>query len=189
MTESVWALLQHRLLLRYEDLKRRLAHQLGSSELAGDALQETWLRLERGGPEAAVRSLDTYLYRIALNIARDHRRAEGRRQASAEIGDVLNVADDRPDAAQTAEARSDLDALKMILAELPARRRAILIAARLDGLPRRDIAAHFGISERFVQRELRDGQDYCVARLRSLTVPRSMPQQRGSSRGRKPICL
>jgi RNA polymerase sigma factor (sigma-70 family) len=166
MTETSLITLRRLLLLRYDDFKARLTRRLGSVELAGDALQDTWLRLEEGEGIAAVRSHDSYLFRIAVNIARDRQRAENRRLTTTEVDTLLNIADDAPSQAQIVEARSDLHALQKVMADLPPRQRAILLAARLDGLSRRDIARRYRISLRLVQRELQEAQDYCAARLR-----------------------
>jgi RNA polymerase sigma factor (sigma-70 family) len=167
MTATSWAALQRRLLQRYDAFKTLLTRRLGSAELAGDALQDTWLRLERGGELNPVRSVDTYLLRIAFNLARDHLRSESRRLTTSEVEALLGVADDAPDPAQAAAARSDLRVLKAVMEELPPRQRAILLAARLDRVPRRDIARRYGISQRLVQRELQEAQDYCAARFRT----------------------
>uniref|UniRef100_Q07N97 RNA polymerase, sigma-24 subunit, ECF subfamily n=1 Tax=Rhodopseudomonas palustris (strain BisA53) TaxID=316055 RepID=Q07N97_RHOP5 len=166
MTDASLLALRQLLLLRYETLKARLTRRLGSAELAGDALQETWLRLQSGDGIASVRSHDAYLFRIAVNVARDSRRAEKRRLTTAEVETLLNVADAEPDPARVAEARSDLAALRMAMAELPPRQRAILLAARLEEMPRREIAKRYRISLRLVQRELQEAQDYCAGRLR-----------------------
>jgi RNA polymerase sigma-70 factor (ECF subfamily) len=166
MTDASLLALRRLLLLRYDDFKSRLTRRFGSSELAGDALQDTWLRLEQGEGIAAVRSHDAYLFRIAVNIARDRQRADNRRLTSSEVDTLLNIADEMPDPARVIEARSDLRALQTVMAELPPRQRAILLAARLDELPRREIAKRYKISLRLVQRELQDAQDYCAARLR-----------------------
>jgi RNA polymerase sigma factor (sigma-70 family) len=195
MTETNWAALQRRLLLRYDALKMVLTRRLGSAQLAGDALQETWLRLERGGELDRVHSIDSYLLRIAFNLARDQLRSESRRLTISEVEILLRVPDDAPDPAQTAVARSDLRTLKAIMAELPPRQRAILLAARLDGVPRREIARRYGISQRLVQRELQEAQDYCAARFRTWKGKRftseppetSSRQDPGAAVPRKPL--
>lgn len=187
MTETPWTVLQRRLLSRYDDLKIRLTRYLGSTELANDALQDTWLRLERGGEISSVQSPDSYLFRVAVNIARDHLRAENRRLTTTEVEVLLNIADEAPDAEQILESRSDLEALKMVMAELPARQRAILVAARLEKMPRSDIARHFGVSVRFVQRELQEAQDYCASRLRTLAITRYRSTPRETSLMKEPI--
>lgn len=169
MTEAGWAALQQRLLMRYTFFKNRLTKYLGSADLAGDALQDTWLRLERGGELSTLRSPDKYLYTMAVNIARNHIHAESRRLSASEIETLLDIEDEAPDPARVAEARSELQALVAIIAELPERQQAILLAARVDGLPRQEIARRFGVSVRFVQRELHEAQVYCVERSRKLT--------------------
>ena len=185
MNDNSLTALRHLLLLRYNDFKARLTRRLGSADLAGDALQDTWLRLEDGGNIAAVQRPDSYLFRIALNAARDRQRAETRRLTTGEIGELLNIGDDQPNPAQVAEARSELLALEAIMLELPPRQRAILLAARLDGLARRDIAKRYRISVRLVQRELQEAQDYCAARLKRWTIQRFTSDARETSSGEK----
>src|SRR5450756_1265915 len=124
MNDVSLAALRRLLLLRYGDFKSRLARHLGSSELADEALQDTWLRLERGEGIVSVRSHDAYLFRIAVNLARDRQRAEDRRLTASEVETLLTVADEMPDSEQIVTARSDLRALEAALAELPARQRA-----------------------------------------------------------------
>ncbi len=165
MTETLTALRQ-RLLLRYDDFKARLTRRLGSADLAGDALQDMWLRLERNDQLTAVRRQDAYLFRVAVNVARDHQRAEKRRLTVSEIETLLEIADETPDPARVVESRSDLRALQAAMEELPPRQRAILLAARIDGQPRRQIAKRYRISLRLVQRELQEAQDYCAGRLK-----------------------
>jgi RNA polymerase sigma-70 factor (ECF subfamily) len=166
VTDASLAALRRLLLQRYGDFKSRLARHLGSSELAGEALQDTWLRLERGEGIAAVHSHDAYLFRIAVNLARDRQRTEDRRLTTNEVETLLAVADEAPDSEAIAAARSDLRMLETVMAELPKRQRAILLAARLDGLPREEIARRYRISRRLVQRELQEAQDYCAARMK-----------------------
>jgi RNA polymerase sigma factor (sigma-70 family) len=168
MTDTGWDALQQRLLLRYGVFKKRLTKYLGSVDLAEDALQDTWLRLERGGELSAVRSVDNYLYSMAVNIARNHIQAESRRLSASEIETLLDVEDETPSAARVVEERSELEALVRIIAQLPERQQAILLAARIDGMNRRDIAKRFGVSVRFVQRELHEAQVYCIENLRKL---------------------
>jgi RNA polymerase sigma-70 factor (ECF subfamily) len=55
--------------------------------------------------------------------------------------------------------------LERALDELTPRRRAILIAARLEEVPHVEIAARFGISTRMVEKELRSALIHCGQRL------------------------
>jgi RNA polymerase sigma-70 factor (ECF subfamily) len=170
MTEAGWVTLKQRLLMRYIVFRKRLTRYLGSADLATEALHDTWLRLERGGELTTVHNPDTYLYSMAINIASNQRRAESRRLTTSEVEALLEIEDDTPDVGHMLEARSDLQALVMVIGELPVRQQAILLAARLEGTPRRAIAQRFGISERFVQRELQEAHDYCAERLEKLTT-------------------
>jgi RNA polymerase sigma factor (sigma-70 family) len=165
MTEATLAMLRRLLVDRYDDFRRRLSRRLASPDLASDALQDAWLRLARAEAVEAVRSPSDYLFGIALNAARDRLRAEARHLSAIEIDTLLNLADDAPGPVRITEARADLRALEAALAELPPRRRDILLAARLDGLPRQEIARRLGISLRLVEKELHLAQAYCLARL------------------------
>jgi RNA polymerase sigma-70 factor (ECF subfamily) len=55
--------------------------------------------------------------------------------------------------------------LKSVIAALPSRQRAILLAVRLEGLSRQEIAERFGISTSMVEKELRQAQEYCAMRF------------------------
>jgi RNA polymerase sigma factor (sigma-70 family) len=186
MTDTGWPALQQRLLMRYKIFKKRLTHYLGSADLASEALQDTWLRLERGGDLASVRNPDTYLFSMAINIAIDHRRAENRRLTTSEVETLLEIADDAPNAMRSVESRSELEAVMTIIGELPVRQQAILLAARLDQIPRREIAQRFGVSERFVQRELQQAHDYCALRLQKLASGRFRTMPRETSTDQEP---
>jgi RNA polymerase sigma-70 factor (ECF subfamily) len=166
MTESALSQLQRLLITRYGELKTRLTRRLGSEDLASEALQDTWLRLQGEQIAMVVHSPEAYLFRTAVNAANDRRRAEARRLTRAEVASLLTVPDDAPEPDRVLTARQELEDFAAILAELPPRQRAILLAARLQGLQRNEIAARYGISKRMVLRELAAAQDYCAARLR-----------------------
>lgn len=187
MTQASWTSLQQRLLSRYDDLKRRLTRHLGSPELAGDALHDTWLRLQRGGELDPVRSPDTYLLRIAINMGRDNLRAENRIVSTTDAQTLLGIADDTPDAERDAEARSELRLLTTVMAELPARQKAILLAARVEGLGRAEIAQRYGVSVRYVHRELQAAHDYCAERLEKIAANEFRSDARETSLSQKPL--
>jgi RNA polymerase sigma factor (sigma-70 family) len=150
----------------YNDLKLRLARRLGSLEFASEVLHETWLRLERyAGEPGLLRNPRAYLFRVALNVAKDRQRAGSRLLTLSEIEALRHADRDEIDPARIAVARADIDALANALEELPERRRAIFIAARLEELPYRDIASAFGISIRMVERELKRALAHCRERL------------------------
>lgn len=171
MTEPTWMILRARLVERYNEFRARLTRRLGSADLAVEALQETWLRLDRAGSSGVIDRPDAYLFRVALNVAADRRASEDRLLALSEVEALRRLDEDRLDPARIAEARSDVAELARALKDLPPRCRAIFIAARLNELPHKDIAARFGISVRMVERELKRALAHCGERLGRTSSP------------------
>jgi RNA polymerase sigma factor (sigma-70 family) len=167
MTETTWATLRQLLVDGYDDFRRRLARRLGSTELATEILHETYLRLGRASTELSViRSPKAYLFRTALNVAADHRRtAEGRRLNKLEIETLRGIADAAFDPTMAMAVRLEVAVLERALDELTPRRRAILIAARLEDVSHAEIAGRFGISTRMVEKELRAALLHCSRQL------------------------
>jgi RNA polymerase sigma-70 factor (ECF subfamily) len=153
------------LLADYKDFFDGLKRRLGSADLADEALQETFLRLEKVPHARPVLSPKSYVYRIAVNIAIDRRRAEARRLSAAEVENLLDYADPAPDPGRVVEARSEIEHLKRAVSELPRRRREILLAARLDEVPNREIAKRYGVTVRTIELELKAAIEYCASRL------------------------
>jgi RNA polymerase sigma factor (sigma-70 family) len=164
MAETTLTELRQLFVARYEELRSKLSQKLGSIELASDALQETWLRLSSGKPSGEVHSPGNYLFRAALNAALDKRRSEKRHLNSVEIDRLIELPDETPDPVRIVEGRAAIRRLEEILAELSPRQREILLAARLDNMPRQEIADRLGISLRLVSKELRLAQEHCLAR-------------------------
>ena len=152
----------------YDDLKARLTQRLGSADLAGDAMQDTWLRLARVDSVGSIQSPDNYLFRVALNVADDRRRREKRHRPAANIEDALEVPDEAASPEEALLARADLKAFQTIIAELPERRRAIFLAARVGNMHRQEIADRLGISRRSVAREIVLAHKHCLARHKEL---------------------
>jgi RNA polymerase sigma factor (sigma-70 family) len=166
MTETAWMTLRRRLVERYDELRMLLTRRLGSEDLARETLHETWLRLDRVDDVAVMRNPDAYLARVALNLATDRQRLETRRARRSDVNAVLeDIVDDVPGQVEKLESRLDLAIFEDAVRELSARRRAILIAARLDEEPHQRIAERFGISKRMVQIELKLALQHCKNRL------------------------
>ena len=165
MADSARATLRELLVERYGQLKTMLARKLGSSDLAGDALQDTWVRLENAENIEPVHNPGAYLYRMAYHAAIDKQRAEDRRLSVGEIETMLDLVSPEPGPAQIAQANSELHALARVLEQMPQRRRDILLAVRLDGLAQREVAERFGISLRLVELELKKAQDFCAEHI------------------------
>lgn len=138
----------------YPDLKRRLAGRLGSADAANEALQDTYVRLQRTEIQGELRNPRSYLISMALNIASNRMRSEARHLSAADIQDLVEIADETPNPLRIAEARSDLAAVERALQGLPQRRRAMFRRFWVDNADYREIALDFNVSERTVRHEL-----------------------------------
>jgi RNA polymerase sigma factor (sigma-70 family) len=165
MSDGGLASLLQTIVERYDEIKAKLARSIGSRELAGEVLHETYLRLLRSDVVGTIEKPDAFIFRTALNIATDKRREESRRASLAEVMAVTGLADQTRDFSKEVEAHLQVEVLKRALAELPPRRRAIFVAARLDGVAHHEIARRLGLSRTMVQKELRRAIRHCLDRL------------------------
>ncbi len=160
----------------YEGLATRLARCLGSSDLAREALHETFLRVDRVSEAVSVRSPADYLFRTAINVAKDRRRSDAHLLSAAEIDAITDFQDDSPDPSAIAGARLELKALDRALTELPARRRDVFIAAHIEQVSHDEIAARFGINVRTVEFDLQHAMEHLSLRLGRTVVRRFGPR-------------
>ncbi|MEI2417875.1 sigma-70 family RNA polymerase sigma factor [Orrella sp. JC864] len=151
---------------RYEDIKLRLTRLLGSDELAGDALQDTWLRLHAREEAGLIKSPTAYLVRIAVNIAVDIQRRQGKSLPLDEVNALMEMADPVPGPARSAETRSELQAAMRVMERMPARRREILLMVRWEGLPQKEVARRLGVTVRTVEHELKRAHTYLDEQMR-----------------------
>ena len=169
------ASLRELFLAKYQDFRKRLRIRLGSEDLANEAMQETWLRVESMPDAAPVEYPAAYLFKIAVNVAEDQRRGSARLLSMEELEELYELADEAAGPVREVEGRQQLAALEAALAELPRRRQAIVIAARVDEVPHREIAERFGISVRTVEKELRAGLEHCCRKLEKSMSNASVP--------------
>lgn len=165
VTETNWEALRERFLVNYDSFRARLRRRLGSDDLARESLHETWLQLARPGGTTPVLQPDSYLFGIALNVAAGLRRVEARHASRLEIETVIDLADEAAGPYEIVEARFYLEKLERAIRELPSRRRVILLAARIQGLPIQKIADELGLSRRTVEIELKRAIEHCADRL------------------------
>jgi RNA polymerase sigma factor (sigma-70 family) len=151
---------------RYDYLIARLERYLRSPDRARDALHDVYIHLEKSKEVAIVRNPVGLILTAAINRARNQIRADSRLATADDVEATFgNLVDDAPDPAKTAEARSDFLAFEKAFAELPPRRRGILLASLKDGLSSRDIAQRVGLSKRRVDAELKLAREHCARAL------------------------
>lgn len=143
------------LVSNYPQLARRLAGRLGSIDRANEALNDTYVRLHRANAEMTEpRDLDSYLYRMAMNSARNRARSDALHLSAIEVEALLDLPDDAPDPLRVAEGRSDLEAVRRAIDGLPERRGAIFRRVWDEGASYAEVADEFGIAERTARHEM-----------------------------------
>ena len=154
--------LRGQLIENYDGLVRKLTRRLGSSDFAYEALHETFVRLDRVTDSVTVRSPADYIFRTAINIAKDRQKAQNHRVSVAEIDALLDISDEGPDPARVAEARSEIEGFKRALAALPARPREVLHSVAVEGVPAQAVAERLQVSLRTVENELKMALQHCA---------------------------
>lgn len=165
MSASNRSILQTVLAADYDGLVRRLTRKFGCSDFASETLHETFARLDGVPDTTVVQSPKDYLFRTAINVGKNRRRAERLRASAAEVDAMLDVADDAPSPVQIIEAQSDMDTLLLTLAELPLRVRKTFEAALFENQPYPQIAEELGVSLRTVERDVQLAIEHCARRL------------------------
>lgn len=150
---------------RYRQLRVRLSHRLGSDSLAEQALHETWLRLGKGGELAPVANAEAYLLRTALNTAATLRASENRHARTVDLSEIVDEADETPDAHRTLDARQKVEMILRALEELPVRQSEVFLACFMHGGTAEEIAGRYGVSVRTIQADLRTAVLHCARRL------------------------
>lgn len=142
-------------------LTRLLRVRLGSDEEAEDVLQELYLHLRRPIDASRIDNLLAYLSRMALNLARDHRRGRDRARRRdvdwAETSQTTLGADaivDLPDAEAVYEARERLARLAAAIAALPPQCRRVFTLHKLHGLSHAEVATRLNISRSAVEKHM-----------------------------------
>lgn len=164
MPNSTRATLRATLVDQYERLRSNLAKVVGSRDLASEALHEMWIKLSEGGDLAPVADPPGYVFRGALNAAKDLETARRRVLGHIEIHALLGLVDEAPGPDRIAEGRSEIAALQKALRDLKPRQREIFVAAIYEEIDHETLAEKYGVSVRMIQMELRSAILHCARR-------------------------
>lgn len=141
-------------------LQRLLVARLGSAQDAEDVQQDLYLRVCRL-KSGEIHDPASYLFRMALNLARDHSRALRRSMARdsvwADAHGALareNAASDEPNAETTLAAKQRLAAIRAALDELSPQCRRVFVTHKFDGLSHQETADRLGISRSTVEKHM-----------------------------------
>lgn len=142
------------------ELRSVLRRVCGRPEEVDDVIQEVYSRVLDCQSLAHVREPKAFLVQTAKNLLTDKLRRESvvRIEAVASLED-LDVAGDSPDPERIAMARAELKWVIGLIANLPARCKAVFRARRIYGMSQKETAETVGISEELVEYETRRGLD------------------------------
>lgn len=152
-------------------LTRMLRARLGSEQDAEDLVQELYLRLQRS-VEPDVRDPAAYLYKMALNLARDHQRERHRSKArdghwveatQTELGGEPVVGETPADIAYGAKQK--LARVMAALEELSPQCRRVFTLHKFDGLAHAEICARLGIGRSTVEKHMTAALKHLTKRL------------------------
>jgi RNA polymerase sigma-70 factor (ECF subfamily) len=120
---------------RWQGRVGRLLARLAGPSAAADLCQEVFLRLYGAGARYREEgAFATWIYRIALNVARD----AGRRRTCAALGEYEPLDDTAPDDALC--RREAVELVTQALAQLPDALREVLVLRHYEGLSFEEIA-------------------------------------------------
>jgi RNA polymerase sigma-70 factor (ECF subfamily) len=142
------------LVRRYQRLVATAALRMGVprqeiEDVANEVFYKVFRSLHRYEPSHA---LSTWLYRITVNAALDHKRSRRHDAKSDELSPTL--ADDRPTQDDTAEERERAALLREALERLPAHYRTPLVLTHVEGLPIEEVARALDLPEGTVKSRL-----------------------------------
>lgn len=153
------------LIAHYDRLKRKLAFRLGSTQMAEDALQDTYLRLSTHQTSAPVRDPQNFVVRTATNLAIDRIRADRHLLSGEDVERLLDEESGSIDPVDAVSARLDLEEVARALRGLPTLRRRLFLASRFDGIPQKELARLHGISLRKVELEIHLAHKFCAEQI------------------------
>ena len=142
---------------------------------AEDGVQEVFLKVQRRistfRGEAA---LSTWLYQVALNTLRDHRRKMARQSRPHSFGSIMERPADpafeadwgAPDESASANERSVL--VRSALDRLPTKFREVLVLRELEGFSYRDIARVTGLAQGTVESRIYRARERLAVELRRM---------------------
>lgn len=136
-------------------VRHALASRLRRPEDIEDLAQEVYLRLLRVPKPDLVRHPQSYLYRVALNVAEEWRhRAQQSLEHGSDALEALEASDGPEDDAMQAERDTSV---RYALDRLPQNARVALVLHTHKGLTYEQIANHMNVSRRAVKRYVANG--------------------------------
>ena len=136
-----------------------------------DVVQESYIRTWKAKLAHPIASTKSFLFEVARNLAIDLIRRKQAAPSESLVGfDESSVMDDGADVVAALNRREKIELLIAALATLPDRTREIVFLRKFQYWPQKEVAAHFGVSERTVETQLAKGMMRCANYLRKRGV-------------------
>jgi len=151
-------------------LLRFISRQNIAPEEAREIVQETYCRLQQVPAVETLESPRGYLFRTAINLARDSKRQRRRafRVADADEVDALAVADvpsEAPTAYQVLKGQQELAIIRQAIAELHPTCRQAFVMHRFGGATYGQIAERLGLSVSMIEKHVSHALAHLKTRL------------------------
>lgn len=149
---------------RYERPLYGFLHRAAGGRDTDDLYQETWIRVVRAAPRFdAQRRFSTWLFQIALNLARDLHRRDVPLPVEADVVEAAHGSGDGSEADPQAAFEASLDA-RRLLAALPEAQREVVLLRVLQDVGEEEAAEILGCPRGTVKSRLH----HAMARLAAM---------------------
>lgn len=144
-------------------LYRLLLQRLRNKEDAQDIAQEAYLRLLRVERKKIIEKPESYLFRIAANLANEFAMQQRAAPTMIDIDEAVDasVVGDGDAFERGLEHRAELRRLEDVLENMPPAYRAVLILSKRDGMSRDEISRELGLSIHTVKKYLARAAAWC----------------------------
>lgn len=151
-------------------LLRFITRQNIAPEEAKEIVQESYCRLQQMPQVERLESPRGYLFRTAINLARDSKRARRRQQhmSNGAEGAPYTVADipsGAPTAYQVLKSQQELDIIRQAIMELAPTCRQVFIMHRFGNTTYPQIAERFGLSVSMIEKHVSTALAHLKTRL------------------------
>jgi len=154
----------------YGELTNFLTRKVGCPSLAAELVHEAYIRVRNLNGAPSVDNPLAYLYRIVINLAKDHQRKTVRRAQHVSQDPIPDeIADDRPNVEVHLDEQRRLAMLQRAVNELPPRCREVFELRKYHAMEQDAIAEHLGITRSMVEKHLRKALLYCRQRVQELS--------------------
>jgi len=151
-------------------LLRFISRQNIGREEAREIVQETYCRLHQVPQVESLESPRGYLFRTAINLARDSKRLRRREFHVADAGqpgvaDAIDVPCEAPTAYQVLKGQQELEIIRQAIAELNPTCRQVFVLHRFGNATYSQIAERLGVSVSMIEKHVSAALAHLKSRL------------------------